>query len=72
MEELVFVLQLTAVNSVVFSVRAIDGDGDTITYTIDQSAVGQSKSLSTFFCPCPELELTCDLLPAARRLVLQD
>lgn len=31
--------QLTAVNSVVFTVKAIDADGDTITYIIDRASV---------------------------------
>ncbi|XP_045895458.1 cadherin-related family member 5 [Micropterus dolomieu] len=31
-------LQLTAVNSVVFTVKAVDADGDTISYIIDQSS----------------------------------
>lgn len=35
--------QLTAVNSVVFTVKAVDADGDTITYVIDQSSVGPPR-----------------------------
>lgn len=50
--KVVFVcLQLTAVNSVVFTVKAVDADGDMITYIIDQSSVRFSTALSTYWCP---------------------
>lgn len=39
MTKLVLGLQLTAVGSVVFTVKAVDADGDTMTYTIDSSSV---------------------------------
>lgn len=39
MTKLVLRLQLTAVGSVVFTVKAVDADGDTMTYTIDSSSV---------------------------------
>lgn len=39
MTKLVLRLQLTAVGSVVFTVKALDADGDTMTYTIDSSSV---------------------------------
>lgn len=39
MTTLVLRLQLTAVDSVVFTVRAVDADGDTMTYTLDSSSV---------------------------------
>lgn len=45
-------VQLTAVNSVVFTVKAIDADGDMISYIIDQSSVRCGMGLSTYFCPC--------------------
>lgn len=43
-------VQLTPVNSVVFTVKAVDADGDMITYIIDQSSV--RSDISTYFCPC--------------------
>lgn len=39
MSRLFLRLQLVAVNSVVFNVKAVDADGDTLTYTIDNSSV---------------------------------
>lgn len=70
-------LQLTAVNSVVFTLKAVDKDGDMISYIIDQSSVRWSTSLSIYFCPCPvyvfmNSSVTCFLFPAAWRGVFQD
>lgn len=38
----VYISELTSVNSVVFTVKAVDADGDTITYIIDQSSPDSS------------------------------
>ncbi|XP_030004676.1 cadherin-related family member 5 isoform X2 [Sphaeramia orbicularis] len=38
----VYINELTSVNSVVFTVKAVDADGDTITYIIDQSSPDSS------------------------------
>lgn len=43
---LFLVVQLTAVNTLVFSVLAVDADGDTIIYSIDQSSVRHEHVLT--------------------------
>lgn len=79
MTKLVLRLQLTAVGSVVFTVKAVDADGDTMTYTIDSSSV-RTPHLD-LHCqhppdPDPRLsekkKLTGRVTPAARRHLLQD
>lgn len=45
----IILLQVAAVNSVVFTVKAVDLDGDMISFIIDQSSVG-SPSTSDLFC----------------------
>lgn len=39
-------VQLTAVNSVAFTVEATDADGDTLTYIIDETSVGEPNTSS--------------------------
>lgn len=81
MTKLVLRLQLTAVGSVVFTVKAVDADGDTMTYTIDSSSVRTPHP--DVHCqhpppnPNPRLsgkkkKLTGRVTPAARRQILQD
>lgn len=51
--KLILCLQLTAVNSVVFTVKAVDADGDMIAYIIDGSSVRSTRHY-TYFCSCPD------------------
>lgn len=61
-------MQLTAVNSVVFTVKAVDADGDMITYIIDQSSV-RTSGLSTHFCLClVYVSVSCHLSPVTCQL----
>lgn len=65
-------VQLMAPNSVVFTVKAVDVDGDMIHYCIDQSSV--RPGLSTYFCPYPvhvfiNFPFTCSVTPASSGLI---
>lgn len=61
----VLCVQLMTVNSVVFTVKAVDADGDMITYTIDHSSVRCSTdcphtSVHVFYV-CLNSPMTCYL-----------
>lgn len=53
MKMLLLGLQLVAVNSVVFTVKAVDADGDTLTYSIDRSSVRTPHTTTASIPPAP-------------------